>query len=40
MSHNLLFTQAARFIQIVDDIPHNPAGKILKTEVRKLYGQA
>jgi len=29
-----------RFIQIVDDIPHNPAGKILKTEVRKLYGQA
>jgi long-chain acyl-CoA synthetase/feruloyl-CoA synthase len=29
-----------RIIQIVDDIPHNPAGKILKTEVRKLYGQA
>jgi len=29
-----------RFIQIVDEIPHNPAGKILKTEVRKLYGQA
>ncbi|MGE5544990.1 MAG: class I adenylate-forming enzyme family protein [Bacillota bacterium] len=29
-----------RFIQIVDDIPHNPAGKILKTEVRKLYGRA
>lgn len=29
-----------RFIQIVDQIPHNPAGKILKTEVRRLYGQA
>lgn len=28
-----------RHVQIVADIPHNPAGKILKTEVRKLYGQ-
>ncbi len=27
-----------RIIQIVNEIPHNPAGKILKTEVRKLYG--
>lgn len=27
-----------RHVQIVDDIPHNPAGKILKPEVRKLYG--
>jgi len=29
-----------RIIQIVDQIPHNPAGKILKTEVRRLYGSA
>lgn len=28
-----------RHVQIVDEIPHNPAGKILKTEVRKLYGK-
>jgi acyl-CoA synthetase (AMP-forming)/AMP-acid ligase II len=28
-----------RHVQIVADIPHNPAGKILKTEVRKLYGK-
>jgi feruloyl-CoA synthase len=28
-----------RYVEIVDDIPHNPAGKILKTEVRKLYGK-
>ncbi|NLB54124.1 MAG: long-chain-fatty-acid--CoA ligase [Syntrophomonadaceae bacterium] len=29
-----------RYVQIVEDIPHNPAGKILKTEVRKLYGKS
>lgn len=29
-----------RLVQIVEDIPHNPAGKILKPEVRSLYGQA
>ncbi|MEA1961986.1 MAG: long-chain-fatty-acid--CoA ligase [Bacillota bacterium] len=27
-----------RIIQIVNEIPHNPAGKIVKPEVRKLYG--
>lgn len=29
-----------RYVQIVETIPHNPAGKILKPEVRKLYGTA
>mgnify|MGYP000964666149 CR=1 FL=1 len=28
-----------RYVQIVDVLPHNPAGKITKPEVRKLYGQ-
>jgi acyl-CoA synthetase (AMP-forming)/AMP-acid ligase II len=29
-----------RYVQIVEAIPHNPAGKIVKPEIRKLYGQA
>jgi len=29
-----------RFVQIVDAIRHNPAGKILKSELKKLYGEA
>lgn len=28
-----------RYVQIIEEIPHNPAGKILKPEVRRLYGQ-
>ena len=28
-----------RYVQIVEAIPHNPAGKIVKPEIRKLYGQ-
>lgn len=28
-----------RSIQIVEEIPHNPAGKILKPEVRRIYGK-
>ncbi len=27
-----------RIIQIVNEIPHNPAGKIVKPEIRRLYG--
>ena len=29
-----------RFVQIVAAIQHNPAGKILKSQLRKLYGEA
>lgn len=29
-----------RIIQIVNEIPHNPAGKIIKPEIRRLYGHA
>ena len=28
-----------RYVQIIDAIPHNPAGKIVKPEIRKLYGK-
>jgi len=29
-----------RYVQIVDEIPHNSAGKILKPDIRVLYGKA
>lgn len=29
-----------RYVQIIEAIPHNPAGKIVKPEIRKLYGEA
>ena len=29
-----------KFIELVKELPKNPQGKILKTELRKLYGKA
>jgi acyl-CoA synthetase (AMP-forming)/AMP-acid ligase II len=31
--------KAPAYIAFVDELPRNPMGKVLKTELRKLHGQ-